>query len=91
MILSQDKSSSFVNISTFAHLVTKIIEALIVDIDIKAKGYKKPIIGTVFLLNNYHYMVKNLKNSQLMESVELLLVQNLEKLISKQLDAYRAK
>lgn len=59
------------------------------DIDIKSKGYKKPVIGTVFLLNNYHYILKNIKSTQLSDSIEPTVMINLDKLLLKQMDTYR--
>ena len=72
-------------------MVSRILDALLVDIEIKSKGYKKPVFGAVVLLNNYHYILKNVKNSQLIDTIEPSVLSNLDKLLQKQMDAYRSR
>jgi exocyst complex protein 7 len=67
-----------------------VIEALLVDIEIKAKGYKKSVFSSVFLLNNYHYILKSIRASELSDVVEEPVLAQISKLLSKQMDIYKS-
>jgi exocyst complex protein 7 len=43
--------------------------ALQINLEQKAKGYKNHAQSSIFLLNNYHYIMKNLKAAQLTDFV----------------------
>ena len=65
------------------------MEYLIQDIDMKAKLYKKPVLAALFILNNVHYILKSIKGTGLTGIIELSMIENLEKIIKRQLDNYR--
>lgn len=67
-----------------------VIEALLVDVEIKAKGYKKVVFSAVFLLNNYHYIFKSLKSSELSDAIESTVLSQISRLLSKQMDIYKS-
>ena len=69
--------------------INQILEYLIQDIDMKAKLYKKPVLASLFMLNNIHYILKSLKTTGLTSIVEQSIIDNIEKIIKKQLDNYR--
>ncbi|KAL2915192.1 exocyst complex component exo70 [Polyrhizophydium stewartii] len=85
---SEGKPGAF-PVSTFPEFVSKMIESLLTDLDIKSKGYKKPTLTTLFLLNNYHYIHKSIKSCKLAEFAAPEVVDSIEKSIKKQLDVYR--
>ena len=86
---NKSKTGSFV-ITSFADFVSKIVEALLTDLETKSKGYKKPILANIFLLNNYHYVFKGISTTKLSENIVASLLDTVDKSIKKQLDLYRA-
>ena len=70
--------------------MNQILEYLIKDIDMKAKLYKKPVLASLFILNNVHYISKSIKGTGLTGTLEPGILENLEKVIKKQLDNYRS-
>lgn len=70
--------------------IGQIMEFLIADIDTKGKMYKKPVLTALFVLNNIHYVLKSIKGTGLTEVMELTMIENMEKIIKKQLDIYRS-
>ena len=69
--------------------VNKLLNLLLLDIDTKAKTYKKPILTALFNLNNLHYVLKSIKAIGLIDIIDAQVLENIEKSIKKQLDAYR--
>ncbi|XP_078611801.1 exocyst complex component 7-like isoform X1 [Branchiostoma floridae x Branchiostoma japonicum] len=51
--------------------IGKVLGALQLNLENKAKGYDDPALTAIFLLNNYHYILKTLKSSGLMRVVVL--------------------
>ncbi|XP_071797550.1 exocyst complex component 7-like isoform X1 [Asterias amurensis] len=49
--------------------VAKVLGALSLNLDQKAKTYSDQYLGAIFLLNNYHYILKSLERSELMKLV----------------------
>ena len=74
---------------TFSEYVAQLTETLLLDLDVKSKGYKKPTLATLFLLNNLHYILKSVKGTKLSEILGQERVEMIETSIKKQLDLYR--
>ncbi|ORX90514.1 Exo70 exocyst complex subunit [Basidiobolus meristosporus CBS 931.73] len=66
-----------------------VLDVVIANINEKAKGYKKPYLGTVFLMNNYHYLLKVIRSTKLESILGSEMVSKYEKLNKKQQDAYQ--
>lgn len=75
--------------SSLADFVSQLITALLEDIDIKSKNYKKPALANLFSLNNLHYIIKGIKGTKLAEAAGQKLIADMEKAIKKQIDMYR--
>ncbi|KAJ3045684.1 Exocyst complex component 7 [Rhizophlyctis rosea] len=50
---------------SFAAYSNAVLDALAINLESKSKGYKKPTLATLFLLNNYHFVHKTLKGTRL--------------------------
>ncbi|KAI9197159.1 Cullin repeat-like-containing domain protein [Polychytrium aggregatum] len=76
---------------SFVDYAVEIFEALAQSLETRSKGYKQKggALAAIFLLNNYHYIAKNLKNSKLSEVVGPDVEAKFEKLVSLKKDAYR--
>eukprot|EP00842_Homolaphlyctis_polyrhiza_P006063 jgi/Hompol1/6458/HPOL_004987-RA len=86
MIVSYKGKQGAIPVASFPEFVSKMIESLLTDLELKSKGYKKATLTTLFLLNNYHYILKAIKNCKLGEIVSAEVIDAIEKLIKKQLD-----
>ncbi|KAI8818604.1 Cullin repeat-like-containing domain protein [Fimicolochytrium jonesii] len=75
--------------TAFSTIAQDVLTALTVNLDQKAKTYKKPTLAAIFLLNNYHYMVKHVRASGLAELVGNEEVGRLEKASQKGRQGYR--
>ncbi|KAJ3262243.1 Exocyst complex component 7 [Boothiomyces macroporosus] len=69
--------------------INKIISLLLVDLDNKSKTYKKPVLSTIFILNNAHFILKSIKSQPLGDIIEKEVAEGIEKTIKKQMDNYR--
>lgn len=47
--------------STPESLVSDIMQALLINLELKSKQYKDPALGHIFLMNNYHYIVLSVR------------------------------
>ncbi|TPX64471.1 hypothetical protein SpCBS45565_g05856 [Spizellomyces sp. 'palustris'] len=74
---------------TFTSLLSTVLSALYTTIDQKSKSYKKPTLASIFLMNNYHYVCKNLRASRLADVAEHDDVERVEKLWGRQREVYR--
>lgn len=89
-ILETSKSIGIVfPAASIKEFVNKVLELLLFDIDAKAKTYKKPILTSLFILNNSHYVQKSIKLTGLTELIDASVTESIEKTIKKQLDVYR--
>ncbi|XP_071966009.1 exocyst complex component 7-like [Antedon mediterranea] len=52
-----------------AAYIAKVLGALGLNLDQKAKTYNDQYLGAIFLLNNYHYLLKSLQRSGLIQLV----------------------
>ncbi|KAK3090620.1 hypothetical protein FSP39_013185 [Pinctada imbricata] len=52
-----------------ADYITKVLSALGLNLSNKAETYSDPILRHVFMLNNYHYILKSLKRSGVLELI----------------------
>ncbi|KAK9728391.1 exocyst complex component exo70 [Basidiobolus ranarum] len=75
--------------ATVRKYFANVLDVVIANINEKAKGYKKPYLGTVFLMNNYHYLLKVMRSTKLEMILGSELVSKYEKLNKKQQDAYQ--
>jgi hypothetical protein len=70
--------------------MNKILELLVEDIESKSKSYKKPILSILFSLNNSHYILKSVKGTLLGDLIQSSVIENVESILKKNLDAYRS-
>jgi exocyst complex protein 7 len=45
------------------------LDALEINLDTRAKLYKKPVSSAIFLMNNFYYILKNVKGSNLADYI----------------------
>lgn len=74
-------------VTSFSAFLTDILEALLQNLEKRSQLYgtrmKQPTLGTIFLLNNYHYMLKIvIKEARLAEAFGS--EERFEKMVSKQ-------
>ncbi|KAI8072383.1 Cullin repeat-like-containing domain protein [Gongronella butleri] len=55
----------------------------------KSRGYKKPALATIFLLNNYNYILRQIRSPPLNAIFDEATEVKFGKLVKKQLDAYQ--
>ena len=77
--------------STCQEYINKILDLLLIDIEVKAKNYKKPVLACLFILNNAHYILKSVKGTILNDVVDAKTLDRIDKIIKKQLDTYRSR
>ncbi|KAJ3022119.1 hypothetical protein HKX48_006948, partial [Thoreauomyces humboldtii] len=75
--------------TAFATLATDILSSLSLCVDGKSRTYKKPTLASIFLLNNFSYILKHVRVSGLSEIVGPFEVNRLEKLAGKGRQGYR--
>ena len=75
---------------SFADYSLAFLKALIDDIELKSKSYKKNSLSSVFMLNNLHYILKGLKGTALVEKIGPVMLGEIEAHVKKQLNIYRA-
>ncbi|KAJ8323269.1 exocyst complex component exo70 [Batrachochytrium dendrobatidis] len=90
IIMSSQGNPGALPVTSFPEFVSKMIEALVTDLEIKSRGYKKSTLTTLFLLNNFHYILKGLKSCRLVDNLNSDTLDMVEKSIKKQLDVYRS-
>ncbi|KAL1931494.1 hypothetical protein VTP01DRAFT_9637 [Rhizomucor pusillus] len=65
------------------------LDQLVISLQGRARGYKKPALATIFLLNNFNHILRQIRapplNAIFDEAAEL----KFSKLVKKQLDAYQ--
>ncbi|KAJ3325189.1 Exocyst complex component 7 [Boothiomyces sp. JEL0866] len=84
----KESNSSF-PATSIPDYINKIISLLLVDLDNKSKTYKKPVLSTIFMLNNAHFILKSIKSQPLADIIEKEVSEGIEKTIKKQMDNYR--
>ncbi|KAJ3006892.1 UNVERIFIED_CONTAM: Exocyst complex component 7 [Siphonaria sp. JEL0065] len=87
-MLIEGHSAANLSASNLKSLCKEMLSLLFTNLENKAKGYKKGgVLGIVFLINNYHYVMKQIKSMGpiLPESES-----EFEKAFMKQKEAYKA-
>ncbi|KAI9098278.1 Cullin repeat-like-containing domain protein [Phlyctochytrium arcticum] len=77
------------SVSTFSDLLSLVTTALAATIDQKAKMYKKPTLAAIFLMNNHHYVYKNLRQSKLADITKPEDIAKWEKSWGRHRESYR--
>jgi trans-aconitate methyltransferase len=90
MIESPQSSNLGFPCTTVKEYTNKILDLLLIDIEVKAKSYKKPVLTYLFVLNNAHYIFKHIKGTGLNDIVDSQTMEHIDKTIKKQLDHYRS-
>ncbi|CAO3639948.1 unnamed protein product [Cunninghamella echinulata] len=65
------------------------LDQLCISLQTKSRGYKKPTLVTIFLLNNYNYILRQLRSPPLNALFDEATEMKFGKLVKKQLDAYQ--
>ncbi|CAO3589024.1 unnamed protein product [Absidia cylindrospora] len=91
--ISFDKMSFGGSSSLGAALLQKFLvdalDQLCISLQTKSRGYKKPTLATVFLLNNYNYILRQIRSPPLNAIFDEHTEVKFGKLVKKQLDAYQ--
>ena len=61
------------------------------NLEANAKAYKKPALAAIFLLNNYHYVLKYLKQPAVLNLVGTAAVNVYTEQVAAQTDAYQSR
>ncbi|CAG8472348.1 12990_t:CDS:10 [Acaulospora morrowiae] len=70
------------------HYFADVLESLAQSLDSKSKTYKKAALTSIFLLNNYHYILKSIR-TQFLSVLDPEIEFKYEKLVKKYNDAYQ--
>ncbi|KAL4209083.1 Cullin repeat-like-containing domain protein [Rhizopus microsporus] len=65
------------------------LDQMTVALQIKSRGYKKPTLATLFLLNNYNHILRQIRSPPLNAIFDEGSEMKFGKLVKKQLDAYQ--
>ncbi|XP_019616759.1 PREDICTED: exocyst complex component 7-like isoform X3 [Branchiostoma belcheri] len=87
----RDMQAAEVNERKLSIYIGKVLGALQLNLENKAKGYDDPALTAIFLLNNYHYILKTIKSSGLLQVVVLQtsdIVEHYEDIIREQKRLY---
>ncbi|RHZ56375.1 hypothetical protein Glove_402g16 [Diversispora epigaea] len=88
-LFSRDKSGRGASGNIIVkHYFGDILESLSQSLDSKAKTYKKSALTSIFLLNNYHYILKSIR-SQFLSVLDSEIEFKYDKLVKKYNDAYQ--
>ncbi|RIB02778.1 Cullin repeat-like-containing domain protein [Gigaspora rosea] len=68
--------------------VADVLECLAQSLDSKARTYKKPALTSIFLLNNYYYILKSIR-TQFMSVLDPEVESKFDKMVKKWNDAYQ--
>ena len=90
-IIAERQSASILPFNSFAEYAGALMTALFSDIDVKAGAYKKPMLSTLFQLNNLHYIQKSIKGTKLAMLIGNTLVEQLETQIKNNMNVYRSR
>ncbi|KAK2148385.1 hypothetical protein LSH36_500g00027 [Paralvinella palmiformis] len=77
MLLSQDPNllADITNVDRhllkLAHFLTQVLSNLALNLDNKSETYSDETLKSIFLLNNYNYMLKTLKRSGMLDVVHM--------------------
>jgi len=72
----------------FIFHIGDVLDVLAGNFEQKSKGYKRGALAQLFLLNNYHYILKILRTSRLSEILGKEMDTKFEKQISKHRSNY---
>lgn len=65
------------------------LDQMTVALQLKSRGYKKPTLATLFLLNNYNHILRQIRSPPLNAIFDDGSEMKFGKLVKKQLDAYQ--
>ncbi|ORX48788.1 hypothetical protein DM01DRAFT_1112800 [Hesseltinella vesiculosa] len=65
------------------------LDQLCISLQTKSRGYKKPALATIFLLNNYNYILRQIRSPPLNAIFDEATEVKFGKLVKKQLDTYQ--
>jgi hypothetical protein len=65
------------------------LDQMTIGLQVKARGYKKPTLATLFLLNNYNHILRQIRSPPLNAIFDDGSELKFGKLVKKQLDAYQ--
>ncbi|KAJ1568851.1 Exocyst complex component 7 [Cladochytrium tenue] len=85
----QDGWGSGLTAKSFASLIESVLESLFANLDLKSKGYKRSALATIFLLNNYHFVLKQCRQLGLGALAGTAVEEKYEKAIVRQKELYR--
>ncbi|KAI8808746.1 Cullin repeat-like-containing domain protein [Cladochytrium replicatum] len=89
-MFSENPSNGNLSVVSCSAFIEAVLIALVNTLESKSKGYsKKPTLALIFLLNNYHYILKNVRTSILANAVDKDLDEHFEKLVTEKKRAYQ--
>ncbi|CAG8656544.1 42549_t:CDS:10 [Gigaspora margarita] len=85
---SRDRNGRIPGNAVMKHYFADILECLAQSLDSKARTYKKPALTSIFLLNNYYYILKSIR-TQFMSVLDPEVESKFDKMVKKWNDAYQ--
>ncbi|OZJ04293.1 hypothetical protein BZG36_02573 [Bifiguratus adelaidae] len=67
----------------------EILDVLVQTLQQKSKGYRKPALTAIFLLNNFHHIAKQVRQVPLSSILDESVEQKFARLVRRQLDTYQ--
>ncbi|KAI8338040.1 Cullin repeat-like-containing domain protein [Chlamydoabsidia padenii] len=81
--------SSSLGAALLQKFLVDALDQLCISLQTKSRGYKKPTLATIFLLNNYNYILRQVRSPPLNALFDEHTEVKFGKLVKKQLDGYQ--
>jgi hypothetical protein len=81
--------SSSLGAALLQKFLADALDQLCISLQTKSRGYKKPTLATIFLLNNYNYILRQVRSPPLNALFDEGTEAKFGKLVKKQLDGYQ--
>ncbi|RUS26452.1 Cullin repeat-like-containing domain protein [Jimgerdemannia flammicorona] len=71
------------------HYISDVLDTLVVTLTLRSKSYKRAALGSIFLLNNFNHIAKQLRSPSLSAAADEDMQAKFSKLVRKQIDNYQ--
>lgn len=88
-IHTEMKKENIESPTTIGKIFVSILQVLQSNLEQKANSYKNSSLSSIFLINNYHYMIKSIKSSNLVDALGGIIIHHFESLFLEARKAYK--